>query len=203
MQLQKNRGRALLVIDCSQSPVFPWDRRDRARLTINGGHLDFQYRVSNLGKSIQSTWGGGGTVWEEARNPRRPPPRYNWKSRWPPLMVRHARSRRSHGKIGDCEQSSPVRNSMRAKPYFRSSLFPTQKVTFGLGERRREVTTRNTPAFANYVVYVSTILDKVDGKFVPPLPYLPNQGWENGAFWLLRGFILHLVCCSILFCPRL
>ena len=27
------------VIDCSQSPIFPCDRRDRAR---NGGHLDFQ-----------------------------------------------------------------------------------------------------------------------------------------------------------------
>ena len=33
-------------IDCSQSPIFPCDRRDRARLTVNGGHLDFQsYRV--------------------------------------------------------------------------------------------------------------------------------------------------------------
>ena len=52
-------------------------------------------------------------------------------------------------------------------------------------------------------------LDKIDGKFVPPWP--PNQGslstqnssakpvstvvendqgWEIGAFWLLRGFIL-------------
>ena len=37
---------AALVIDCSQSPIFPCDRRDRARLTVNGGHLDFQsYRV--------------------------------------------------------------------------------------------------------------------------------------------------------------
>ena len=38
-----------------------------------------------------------------------------------------------------------------------------------------------------------------------PLP--PNQGWENGAFWLLCSFILDLagmgVRCSILFCPRL
>ena len=32
------RGR----IDCSQSPIFAWDRRDIARLTVNGGHLDFQ-----------------------------------------------------------------------------------------------------------------------------------------------------------------
>ena len=29
-------------LDCSQSPIFPCDRRDRARLTVNGGHLDFQ-----------------------------------------------------------------------------------------------------------------------------------------------------------------
>ena len=35
----------------------------------------------------------------------------------------------------------------------------------------------------------ASTLDKIDGKFVPPT--LPsNQGWENGAFWLLRGFIL-------------
>ena len=33
---------ALPEIDCSQSPIFPCDRRDRARLTVNGGHLDFQ-----------------------------------------------------------------------------------------------------------------------------------------------------------------
>ena len=33
--------KAKIVIDCSQSPIFPCDRRDRARLTINGGHLDF------------------------------------------------------------------------------------------------------------------------------------------------------------------
>ena len=35
-----------LKVDCSQSPIVPCDRRDRARLTVNGGHLDFQsYRV--------------------------------------------------------------------------------------------------------------------------------------------------------------
>ena len=31
-----------VALDCSQSPIFPCDRRDRARLTVNGGHLDFQ-----------------------------------------------------------------------------------------------------------------------------------------------------------------
>ena len=31
-----------VAVDCSQSPIFSWDRRDKARLTVNGGHLDFQ-----------------------------------------------------------------------------------------------------------------------------------------------------------------
>ena len=29
-------------IDCSQSPILPWDRRDIARLTMNSGRFDFQ-----------------------------------------------------------------------------------------------------------------------------------------------------------------
>ena len=41
-------------VDCSQSPIFPSDRRDRARLTVNGGHLDFKCTESDLGKSIKS-----------------------------------------------------------------------------------------------------------------------------------------------------
>ena len=36
----------------------------------------------------------------------RAPPRYIWKSRWPPLTVRRAISRRLHEKIGDFEQST-------------------------------------------------------------------------------------------------
>ena len=34
-------------------------------------------------------------------------------------------------------------------------------------------------------------MDKINGK-PSPLPSSPNQRWENGAFWLLRGFILDL-----------
>ena len=41
-------------------------------------------------------------------NPRRPLPRYIWKSRWPPLTVRRAIFRRSHEKKGDCEQSTEM-----------------------------------------------------------------------------------------------
>ena len=33
-----------VVLDCSQSPILPYDRRDRARLTVNGAHLDSQVR---------------------------------------------------------------------------------------------------------------------------------------------------------------
>ena len=58
-------------IDCSQSPIFPWDRRDIARLTVNGGHLDF----------------------------------HDTHPRWQPT-THSARSRRSYGEIGDCEQST-------------------------------------------------------------------------------------------------
>ena len=28
-------------VDCLQSPIFPCDRRDRARVPVNGGHFDF------------------------------------------------------------------------------------------------------------------------------------------------------------------
>ena len=60
-----------VVIYTVHSPLFfPWDRRDRARLTVYGSHLE-----SNLS-------------------------RYIWKSRWPPLKVRRARSRWSLGKMG-------------------------------------------------------------------------------------------------------
>ena len=40
LQVEERRC-AFYHLDCSQS-IFPWDRRGRARLTINGGHLDFQ-----------------------------------------------------------------------------------------------------------------------------------------------------------------
>ena len=36
------RSGAWSGLDCSQSPIFPWDRWDIVRLTVNDGHLDFQ-----------------------------------------------------------------------------------------------------------------------------------------------------------------
>ena len=51
----------------------------------------------------------------------------------------------------------------------------------------------------------STILDKINGTPGPPLP--PIQWCQNGAFLLLRAFIIALGGmgdnCSTLFCPRL
>ena len=38
----------------------------------------------------------------------------------------------------------------------------------------------------------STILDIMYGKIIPLPPLHPNQGGENGVFWLLHGFILDL-----------
>ena len=87
------------------------DRRDRA-LCVTCCHLAWVSKLLT----------GRGAVWKEARkidfcflapspysyNPRRRPPRYIWKSRWPSLTVRRAISPRSHEKIGDCEQSSHV-----------------------------------------------------------------------------------------------
>ena len=44
---EKEPARKHYEIDGSQSPTFSWDRQDIARLTVNGGHLDFQmYRGS-------------------------------------------------------------------------------------------------------------------------------------------------------------
>ena len=48
-----------MTVDCSQSPIFPCDPRDRARLTVNGGHVDFQsYRV--LPEEEYQVYLGGG-----------------------------------------------------------------------------------------------------------------------------------------------
>ena len=40
--LNGNGDQSQSFLDCSPSPIFSWDRRDIARLTLNGGHLDFQ-----------------------------------------------------------------------------------------------------------------------------------------------------------------
>ena len=72
------------ALDCSQSPIFPWDRRDIASLTINGGHLDFQ----NVPRGRAS----GSSLDTHAS------------------VTQSALSRRSYEKIGDCEQSTVGRH---------------------------------------------------------------------------------------------
>ena len=44
-----------ISVDCSQAPIFSWDRRDKACLTVNGGHLDFQmYQGAGVGNYSSS-----------------------------------------------------------------------------------------------------------------------------------------------------
>ena len=44
--IRDQRQKEAQELDCSQSPIFPCDRRDRACLTVNSGHLDYpSYRV--------------------------------------------------------------------------------------------------------------------------------------------------------------
>ena len=46
------------MVDCSQSPIFQCDRRDRVRLTVNGGHLDFTGKSGTV-NSLPRGLGGG------------------------------------------------------------------------------------------------------------------------------------------------
>ena len=107
-------------LDCSKSSIFPKNRRDGA-LCVTGCHL---VRVSKLLR------GGFGRKREKSYNPRRLPPRYICKSRWPPLSVRRPISRRSHEKIWDCEQSisyptpKPIPSLFFISPLFFSLCYP-------------------------------------------------------------------------------
>ena len=103
--------RVRVVIDCSRPFIFPWDHRDRALCVFVPGPttIDQKTMLTTLRKSMLraailhecQNYLGGGAVWEEARkiffsplpppppppptsyNPRRPPPRYIWKSTYP------------------------------------------------------------------------------------------------------------------------
>ena len=90
-------------------PNFFFDRRDIARLTVNGGHLDFQMK---RGGGRWGLWLQGEGGREKQRVPlffKLPPkpsplPKSGTHARWQPV-TQSARSRRSYGKIEDCEQS--------------------------------------------------------------------------------------------------
>ena len=42
---QRQKIKVNYELDCSQSSIFPWDSWDRARFTVNNGHLDFQMYI--------------------------------------------------------------------------------------------------------------------------------------------------------------
>ena len=56
------------TLDCSQSPIFSWDRRDIARLTVNDGCLKFQMYMNRSSFDFQA---GSVAEWS-ARRTRNP-----------------------------------------------------------------------------------------------------------------------------------
>ena len=97
------------TIDCSQSPIFSWDRRDIARLTINGGHLDFQMYLSEIARFLS--------------NHPRPLSSFDSHARWQPV-TQSARSRLSCGQIEDCEQSNSSIHRINLYPVVSAISFP-------------------------------------------------------------------------------
>ena len=99
-------------------------------------------------------------------------------------------------------QSQPGGNFIHWPPngvYERGNLSFRTKAFYSCGK------VKNTSWFRSIHSYnVKYGAVKASKSFPPPHP--PNQGWENDAFWLLRGFILDSegmgLCCSILFCLR-
>ena len=81
-------------IDCSQSPIFAWDRLDIPRLTVTA-ILIFKC-TAGAGVGGYSSRGG---------NRPRPLSSFDTHVRWQPV-TQSSRSRWSYGKIEDCEQSN-------------------------------------------------------------------------------------------------
>ena len=82
-------------LECSQSPIFSYDRQDRA-LTGTGDHLGL---ICPEGDGV-GVYSGR---WREARTPSLLS-RFRWYSSKMAAVKQSARSRRSYGKIGDCKQ---------------------------------------------------------------------------------------------------
>ena len=73
--LEPRRGMWFLswaVLDCSQSPIFSWDRWDIARLTVNDGHLDFQIYRGDGRRGLHLYWEGARKIFFSL--PSKPPP---------------------------------------------------------------------------------------------------------------------------------
>lgn len=121
-------------------------------------------------------------------NPRLPPPRYIWKSRWPQLMVRRVISRRSHGEMGDCEQSNVRQDASQivcstnlrqfdstfvASWYSRVLVFKTKRTDFNLCYQFF-----NQNGFQSCFKWVDII----------------QSMWRNSFSSIFR--LLHTVCCN-------
>ena len=84
------------ALDCSQSPIFSWDRLDIPRLTVTGILI------------FKCTEGAGVGDYSSGWGDEKPPPplsSFDTHARWQPV-TQSARSRWSYGKIEDCEQSN-------------------------------------------------------------------------------------------------
>ena len=82
----------LAKLDCSESPIFPYDRRDR-RLCVPSCNYLAGRGVFGRKREKCFHFYFSRPLPLELYNPRRPPAPsapYIWKSRWPPLMMRRA-----------------------------------------------------------------------------------------------------------------
>ena len=101
---------AALLVDCSQSPIFPLYRRCRS-LSLTSRHLGF-LMPAKLGKMPLGRGGGGqgGRPFVPTLLTQPPLPTDQFiarikRPRWRPVEL-NDRHLRCHGKIGDCEQST-------------------------------------------------------------------------------------------------
>ena len=97
-------------LDCSRFPVFSWDLQDIARLTVKGARPSWFSNVPRGRASEIMAVGKGGRenfLFHVSRFPtNRPRPlgSVDTHARWQPV-TQSPRSRRSYGKIKDCEKS--------------------------------------------------------------------------------------------------
>ena len=113
------------LLDCSQSPIFSWDRLDIPRLTVTGILI------------FKCTEGAG--VGDYSSNRPRPLSSFDTHARWQPV-TQSARSRRSYRKIEDCEQSSNLSDMWRftfkigaAQSSFVTEMYEKSSVGYGFG----------------------------------------------------------------------
>ena len=123
-------------LDCSQSPIFSWDRLDIPRLTATA-ILIFKCTEGAGAGDYSSRWGWGGGDKKFLSLPPKLTPHplssFDTHARWQPV-TQSARARRSYGKIEDCEQSThphpQFRIIMSHFIYFHSYRISTSNTNF-------------------------------------------------------------------------